>query len=356
MGDMKNYKCRGCGAPLQFDAATGKLTCDFCGSSYDPSEFVLDTKEAVEAREQEASQWGVAQGMKSYVCPSCGAELICDAQTAATSCPYCGNNAVMPGQFSGARQPEFILPFQVTKDQAVAALKEHYKGKILLPKAFKSGNQIQKIQGVYVPFWLFDRDAEGEARYEGTNSSSYRQGDYVITETEHYRVVRRGNISFKKVPVDASGRMPDDYMDSIEPFDYKELQDFSTAYMPGFLADKYDVEREDASGRADLRCENSLESALRRTISGYESVDLQQKDIQVKPKQAHYAMLPVWLLSTRWRDKAYLFAINGQTGKLVGDLPADKGKLYGIFWSIFLGLGTLLSIFFASGLDAWIFD
>ena len=147
MGDMNHYKCRGCGAPLQFDAATGKLTCDFCGSSFDPSEYAEDTKEAVEKREQEASQWGVAEGMKSYVCPSCGAELICDENTAATSCPYCGNNAVMPGQFSGARQPEFILPFKITKDQAVAALKEHYKGKILLPKAFKSGNQIQKIQG-----------------------------------------------------------------------------------------------------------------------------------------------------------------------------------------------------------------
>ena len=350
MGDMNNYKCRACGAPLVFDPAAGKLSCEFCGSSFDPAEYELEDPAAAAEKDQEASQWGVAEGMKSYVCPSCGAELICDENTAATSCPYCGNNAVIPGQFSGIRQPEFILPFKVTKQQAKNALKQHYQGKILLPKAFKSQNQIEKIQGVYVPFWLFDRDASGFAAYEASNSHSHREGDYIITETEHYRVAREGNISFQKVPVDASSKMPDDYMDSIEPYDYGELKKFSPAYMPGYLADKYDVERQDASSRADLRCENSLEAALRETVTGYGSVMLEKKDIHVAPRDAHYAMLPVWLLSTRWRDKSYLFAINGQTGKLVGDLPADKGKLRSIFWSTFLILGFVLSLMFGSSI------
>ena len=353
MGDFSNYKCRGCGAPLSYDAGTGKLRCAFCGGSYDPSEYEEEAPEEAEKRDREAAQWGVAEGMKSYSCPSCGAELICDEHTAVTSCPYCGNNAVLPGQFSGARQPEFILPFKVTREQAIARLKQHYKGKILLPKAFKSQNQIRKIQGVYVPFWLFDRDAEGSTEYEATNSSSHRSGDYIITETRHYRVSRAGRIAFQKVPVDASSKMPDDYMDSIEPYDYGELQDFSTAYMPGFLADKYDVERKDATNRADLRCENSLEAALRSTVTGYESVTPLHKEIHVTPRQAHYAMLPVWLLTTRWRDQAYLFAINGQTGRLAGDLPADQGKLHGVFWGTFLILGLVLSVFFGDSISQW---
>ena len=352
MGNMSDFKCRACGAPLAFDGATGKLRCDFCGSSFDPSEYELQDQPAEEKADQEG-QWGVAEGMKAYVCPSCGAELICDDSTAATSCPYCGNNAVMPGQFSGIHKPEFILPFKVTKNQAMDALKEHYKGKFLLPKSFKKENQVKKIQGVYVPFWLFDRDAEGSAEYEATKSKSHREGDYVITETQHYQVRRGGNISFRKIPVDASSKMPDDYMDSIEPYDYNELKEFSAAYMPGYLADKYDVERKDASGRADLRCENSLESALKNTITGYSTVNLEKKQIRVTPRQAHYAMLPVWLLSTKWRDKIYLFAINGQTGKLVGDLPEDKGKLHGVFWGIFLLGGLILSLLFGDSIGSW---
>ena len=352
MGEMNDYKCRACGAPLAFDGASGKLKCDFCGSSFDPSEYELQDQ-APEEKTSEEGQWGVAEGMKAYVCPSCGAELICDDSTAATSCPYCGNNAVMPGQFSGIHKPEYILPFKITKDQAMKALKEHYKGKFLLPKAFKTENQVKKIQGVYVPFWLFDRDAEGSAEYEATKSQSHREGDYVLTETEHYRVRRAGNISFRKIPVDASSKMPDDYMDSIEPYHYDELKEFSAAYMPGYLADKYDVERKDASGRADLRCENSLESALKNTITGYSTVNLEKKQIHVKPRQAHYAMLPVWLLSTKWRDKIYLFAINGQTGKLVGDLPEDKGKLHGVFWGIFLLGGLILSLLFGDSIGSW---
>ena len=352
MGDMDNFKCRACGAPLAFDPETGKLQCEFCGSSFDPGEYEMQDPAAEEAREEEASQWGVAEGMKAYVCPSCGAELICDDSTAAASCPYCGNNAVMPEQFTGIHKPEFILPFKVTKEQAMAALKEHCKGKALLPKAFKNQNQIKKLQGVYVPFWLFDRDASGYAIYNASNTHSHREGDYVITETEHYKVSRAGGISFRKVPVDASSKMPDDYMDSIEPYNYEDLKEFSSAYMPGYLADKYDVDRKDACSRADVRCENSLESALRETVTGYGSVALDHKNISIQPKNAHYAMLPVWLLSTRWRDKTYLFAINGQTGKMVGDLPVDKGKLHGIFWSIFLIGGLVLSLLFGDAIGS----
>ena len=355
MGDMNHYKCPACGAPLVFDGGTGKLQCEFCGSSYEPKAFEEERKAQASASEEEAetSQWGVEEGMKAYSCPSCGAQVICDQTTAATSCPYCGNNAVIPRQFEGAMKPQYILPFKITKDQAIAALKEHYKGKILLPKAFKNQNQIKKIQGVYVPFWLFDRDTEGQASYEATRSSSHRDGDYIVTETRHYRISRAGGISFRKVPVDASSKMPDDYMDSIEPYNYGDLQEFSPVYMPGYLADQYDVEQKDASGRADLRCENSLESALRNTVTGYDTVITQGKNIQVTPKGASYAMLPVWLLSTRWHKNSYLFAINGQTGKLVGNLPADKTRLHSIFWSTFLITGLLLSLFFADNIGAW---
>ena len=190
---VTNYQCPACTGPLHYSAKSGKLECDYCGSSFDVAdiEALYAHKEAeAAAAEAEAAQaaaqsgnvggwdtsglssdWGAdADGLRVYSCPSCGAELICDESTAATSCPYCGNPTVVPGQFSGALRPDFILPFRLTKDDAVQALRTHYKGKPFLPKSFTSANHIEQIQGVYVPFWLFDGGAEGEVDYKAANS------------------------------------------------------------------------------------------------------------------------------------------------------------------------------------------
>ena len=247
---VTNYQCPACTGPLHFSAETGKLVCDYCSSAYDVAEIealyaqkeaeAAAAKEAADAKAEAAkadaaadggwdtsglsSDWGAdADGLRVYGCPSCGAELICDETTAATSCPYCGNPTVVPGQFSGALKPEFVLPFRMTKDDAVRALRAHYRGKPFLPRSFTAGNHIEEIQGVYVPFWLFDGGAEGEVDYKAANSRTYRDDDYEVTETDHYDVHRGGSIAFEKIPVDASSKMPDDHMDSIEPFDYTQM-------------------------------------------------------------------------------------------------------------------------------------
>lgn len=126
------------------------------------------------------------EGMKAYNCPSCGAQLICDATTAATSCPYCGNPTVVPGQFAGTLKPDFVIPFKVSREDAIQRLKQHYKGKVFLPKSFSSENHLQEISGVYVPFWMFSGEAEGDAHFDATRSRTYKSGDYRITETDHY--------------------------------------------------------------------------------------------------------------------------------------------------------------------------
>ena len=295
---VTNYQCPGCTGPLHFVGASGKLECEYCGASYDVAEIeaLYAEKEeraaaAQQAAEEKASKkkeasadggdwdtsgfsddWGEEGAhMKAYSCPSCGAELICDESTAATSCPYCGNPTVVPGQFSGQLKPDFIIPFKLSREDAIKALREHYKGKILLPKTFTNENHVQEIRGVYVPFWMFDGKAMGDARYEATRSHSYTSGDYEITKTEHFDIYRAGSVTFEKVPVDASSKMPDDHMDSIEPYDYKGLKSFSTAYLPGFLADKYDVSVEESRERADQRCEGTLEAALRGSVKGYDT-------------------------------------------------------------------------------------
>ena len=365
---VTNYQCPGCTGPLHFVGASGKLECEYCGASYDVAEIeaLYAEKEEKAAAAQQAAEekaaeqkkasadggdwdtsgfsddWGEEGAhMKAYSCPSCGAELICDESTAATSCPYCGNPTVVPGQFSGELRPDYIIPFKLSKEDAVKALKAHYKGKIFLPKSFTNENHVQEIRGVYVPFWMFDGKADGNAHYEATRSHSYVSGDYEITETEHYEVYRAGSVSFEMVPVDASSKMPDDHMDSIEPYDYEDMNAFSTAYLPGFLADKFDVTAEDSRQRADSRCAGTLRSALEKTVSGYETCSARESNTTIKRGKVHYALMPVWMLNTKWHGKDFLFAMNGQTGKLVGDLPVDKGRYWAMFFAIAVPLSAI---------------
>ena len=374
---VTNYQCPACTGPLHYSAKSGKLECDYCDSSFDVAEIealyarkeaeaaaakqAADAKaEAAPAAKAEAAEaaaasggwdtsdlsrdWGAeADGLRVYSCPSCGAELICDQSTAATACPYCGNPAIVPGQFSGALRPDYILPFRLSKDDAVQALRAHYKGKPFLPRSFTSANHIEQIQGVYVPFWLFDGGAEGAASYRASNTNVFETGDYEITETRHYHVVRAGSLAFEKIPVDASSKMPDDHMDSIEPFDYAQLRPFSTAYLPGYLADKYDVTIDDSRDRADTRCRETLAQALRDTVTGYGACVTEREDIALRRGKVHYALLPVWMLSTKWRGQDFLFAMNGQTGKLVGDLPTDRGRFWGMFAAIAAPLTVALT-------------
>lgn len=361
---VTNYQCPACMGPLHFVGESGRLECEYCGSSYDVAEIEAlyaerdNPQQAIERANSEQStpsadggewdtsgfseDWGSeSDSMKAYSCPSCGAELICDTSTAATSCPYCGNPSIVPGQFAGQLRPDFIIPFKLSKEDAVKVLKQHYKRKIFLPKSFAQENHVQEIKGIYIPFWMFDGEAEGEAYYETTRCHTYRSGDYEIRETEHFDVYRAGSLSFEKIPVDASKKIPDDYMESIEPYDYQDLKQFSTAYLPGFLADKFDVTVEQCWQRADQRCKGSFSSALRNTVSGYDTCTLINDSINLKRGKVHYVLMPVWMLNTKWKGKNFLFAMNGQTGKLVGDLPVSWSK----FWCLFAAIAVPLSLF-----------
>ena len=358
---ITNYQCPSCTGPLRFDGASGMLACDYCGSKFtvqeiealyrDKDEAAAAASAAAQAQaEQQAqepdyapSNWAEDEGLRVYNCPSCGAELICDETTAATSCPYCNNPSIVPGQLSDMLKPDWVIPFKLDKEAAKKALKNYYRGKKLLPNAFSDRNHIEEIKGVYVPFWLFDGTVDADMRFQGTRVNSVTTGREIITTTEYYRVRRSGLVSFDKIPADASSKMPDAHMDAIEPFDYSELKPFSNAYLPGFLADKYDVKPEDCYARVDLRAQNTAEELIAGTVSGYSSCTPESRQISVRRTRTSYALLPVWLLATNYDGKNYLFAMNGQTGKLIGDLPVSKGKMLAWFAGIALPLMALLA-------------
>ena len=336
-----NYQCPACGGPLRYDGGKGKLVCDHCDSEFEVAQIEAMFATAEAKAEERAAGAGAQTLDGGYVCASCGAQLMTDGTVAVSRCPYCGNQTMQAATFTGDFKPDLVIPFKLDHKAAVAALDEHYKGKILLPREFKTGNHIDEVQGVYVPFWLYDTEAAGSAVFEATRSRTHYEGDDEVIETDHFTVERDGAMSFARVPVDGSTKMPDAHMDAIEPYDYEALVPFSVAYMPGFVANRYDEDADACRERAQKRIDSSVEQALQASVEGYDTVSCESCDVEKKWADPVYALMPVWMLGTTWEGQQFLFAMNGQTGRLVGDLPIDKKK------RALIGLGVFAAFFAA---------
>ncbi|MBR3786746.1 MAG: IBR domain-containing protein [Firmicutes bacterium] len=362
MSGMEQFKCPSCGGAVEFNAGTQNLKCPYCDSEFDIE--ALKTKEEAKAQKKDdqfswdemaSNQWaeGETDGLKVYACKACGGEIVGDENMGATTCPYCGNQIVMTGQFSGVLKPDYIIPFKYDKKQAKAAFEEFIRSRQFVPKMFTTQKHIDEIKGIYVPFWLFDADAEGEATYDATVTHITTNGKYQTTEIKHYSATREGTMKFNKVPVDGSSRIADDMMESIEPFYFDEAVEFNTAYLAGYAADKYDVSDENSIERANERIKKSVELALEQTVTGYrkgrhveiyDAVTPEWSSVDIQNGKAKYALYPVWMLSATYKGKPYTFAMNGQTGKFIGDLPADEGALKKFFWKRTAVIGTIIYV------------
>lgn len=353
MSDLKQYKCPGCGGSIEFDSGTQKMKCPYCDSEFDVA-AIAEHDEAVKNKDDveliwettPGSQWqaGEQENLRVYSCKSCGGEIVGDAQTAATTCPYCDSPVIMKGQLSGNLRPDFVIPFKLDKEQAKAGLAKHLKGKLLLPKVFKDENHIDEIKGVYVPFWLFDADVDADIRYKATRVHTWSDSRYIYTRTSFYSIARAGQVVFEKVPVDGSKEMQDEMMESIEPFNFNEAVDFDTAYLSGYLADRYDITANQSIERANQRVKKSTENAFASTVNGYSTVIPEHSNIKTANGKAKYALYPVWILNTSWNGNKYTFAMNGQTGKFAGDLPMDKGLYYKWLFGVWAAASLVLFV------------
>lgn len=343
MAQTLQYQCPCCGGAIEFNSTSQKMVCPWCDTEYEPEALSsydqvlheqVDDQLNWETKAGEEWQEGETEGLHVYTCSSCGGEIVTDEVTGATACPWCDNPVVVTAQFAGALKPDFVIPFKLDKKAAMDALKKHYSGKRLLPKVFCDENHIEEVKGIYVPFWLFDADAEANIRYRATRTRIWSDSRYNYTEVSHFAVLRGGAVGFERVPVDGSSKMEDALMESIEPYDFSEVVPFQTAYLSGFLADKYDVDADASIERANERIKKSTEEVFADTVHGYHTVVPENSSIRLQNGTAKYALYPVWLLNTKWNGNTYTFAMNGQTGKLVGDLPLDKAAyrrwLFGI--------------------------
>ncbi len=355
MSQLQQYKCPACGGKLEFESGSQKMACPYCST-----EFEIETirqMQDLESNDQSDdilwertsnNEWQESElaGMKVYSCNSCGGEIVCDEHTASSTCPYCDSPVIMSAQFSGGDRPDLIIPFQLDKKAAVQKFKKHIVGYgKFVPKLFKDENHIKEIKGLYVPFWLFDTHTKGQAQYIGTRTRSWSDSDYNYVQTSYYSIIREGELSFENVPADGASQLDDELMQSIEPFDLSDAVMFNTMYMSGYMADKYDVDVDEAALVVNERIRNSTADILAGSAhSDYETLRTKNCTIQLNQGSSKYVFYPVWILNTLYQDKKLQFAMNGQTGKFVGDIPIDWG--IAVQWFFIYWIGSAAVVYF----------
>lgn len=262
-----------------------------------------------------------------YICHNCGAELITSPEVTATACSYCDAPMVLGDRLSGSMAPALVVPFSISKRQAEEAFRKWCKKGKLTPNEFQQASRMKSLTGMYVPFWLYDANGRGEGHFHATKTHSYRSGDYQITETKHYNVYRKVSLNYDKIPVDASKKMPDKMMDDLEPFDYKDLTNFAPGYLSGYISEKYDFTDMQLFPRLQERTNSYTQNYLMSTIKGYSSVTATGSHYETRKRNSYYTLLPVWMFAHQYKGKEYIYAMNGQTGVVIGKPPISTAKI-----------------------------
>lgn len=342
MDSTVTYKCLGCGAGLLFDAARQTFACEFCLSEFTEEELM-----AANVREETEDY---SSQIDEYICSSCGAEVIADKNTAATFCYYCHNPVVLKGQVSGDFRPAKIIPFKLSREDAREEFLRYAKKKKFVPRDYFTADHFDKISGVYYPFWVVDADTDSCMDAKGKIIRTWRSGDYRYTETSTYAVARRGSIHFEDISSSAISTEDRAMLEGILPYPKEEYKDFLMPYLQGFLAKKRDMAREALYNDVKGKMNRYATEVLRGTVRGYDRLTVEKTDVSVLKSHWEYSLLPVWVLTyikkgkTKDKDKTYIYAMNGNTGKVYGEFPVSIPKLLLMAGGIFLGVFALISL------------
>ena len=324
------FRCKSCGGNTVYSPERKQMYCPYCEST--------DNEECIPSEE-------------TILCPACGGELKVGDYNAALRCEYCDSYVILEERTTGQYEPKMLLPFTKGHKDAEQILKENFGRRRFLPDDFLSDAKLSGMEGMYVPFFLYDFDVRYTISAIGHKVRTWTSGSYQYTEDSTYKVERSMIVPIEKMPVDASYEKPDPVMDLMEPYDYSQLQDFDPKYLSGFLAERYNMESEALLPRVQGKARDDAKSITESTISGYSSVTSRADAVSFRHNSTTYAMFPVWTYFYKYMDKMYPFYINGQTGKLVGDPPQSRIKMLlysgtvmaGIFcilimWNVIMGL------------------
>lgn len=327
------YKCPNCGGDLRFDPESQSYKCEYCRSGFSQEE--LDQM----APEEETAAL-------LYHCPSCGAEIVTDETTTATFCYYCHNPVVLSGKMQGEYHPDQVIPFAIDREKALEIFNQWIGQKKYIPKAFYSPEQIEKMSGIYFPYWLFGCQVEGRLDAEATKLKTWVSGNTQFVQTEKFDVSRAGRMPVEYVTRNALKKANRQLVEGVLPFEMEGLKPFSMGYLSGFQAENRDMDRQEFEEEVEQEVREFAAGSLKREIGAYDSINVRSQSADIRNPEWKYTLMPVWTLTYKDRkhDKIYYFACNGQTGKVCGELPVDNGRLMTLFASIFIPLFVILLI------------
>lgn len=331
------YKCKNCGGPVMYSATAQKFTCEYCGSMFEEQELKdflasLESEGLAPPQEEEEVVPAVQSGQEGeylmYNCPSCGAEIVTDTTTVATNCYYCHNPIILAGKLDGNQMPDKVIPFSVDKKKALSSFDTWVGGKRYVPASFYSKDEVEKINGVYFPYWLYDTTSHVDVDREGEETYTKREGDYRVTYRRRYRVVRKGDLSITNLPKAALKKSNKKLVENVMPFDFDRAIGFNKSYLSGFLAERKDIEPEELRSSIEEDVFRYSQEVTTQSMDR-DRVPVQKGDVTWERGSFHYALLPVWTITYNDKDsnKIFSFSVNGQSGKVVGELPIDKVKL-----------------------------
>ncbi len=320
------YNCPNCGAELYFNADKQKLCCEFCLSEYTDEEIkATDAAQIAENKAHNAEDF--CAHMDEYACPNCGAEVIADENTAASICIYCQSPIMLKGKLSGQFMPDKIVPFAYGKDEAINKFRDFIKKKWFLPKNFAKKEQLEKISGIYYPFWVTDADTYAEMSADCTRVRTWVSGNTRYRETSYYRATREGDIHFEDIVTSAISDADKAMLEGILPFPSNALQPFSMPQLSGFTAKKRDIERSALSEEVRNKMNDYAQTLLFGTVNDYTTKVPRYTKVSIHKSHWEYALMPIWMLSYKTRKRNYIYAMNGYTGKIYGELPISIKKL-----------------------------
>ena len=338
-----SYKCPNCDGPLKFDPDKQLFTCEYCLGEFPPAQVQQmnrqkEQHETYDEREMKHSeqvrQEAKAQGIDdsdeypvSYTCPSCGAEVVTTSTTAATTCFYCYNPIVLGSRLSGEFNPDRVVPFELSKEKAVDRFLAMCGKRWFLPKGFTGKSQVEKLNGVYFPYWFADEQKSAVLTATGKKIRTWRSGNKEYTETRIFHVVRGGDVIINNVFERALKNESRDMLQSVHPYDMKKAQPFAMSYLSGFQAEKRDLDKKDVEPVIEQKMHQYAEQALKNTMEGYDVIETDSFNERTDLSAYTYNLLPVWMMTYKYNGEIIPFAINGQTGKAYGQLPVAAGKL-----------------------------
>ena len=249
---------------------------------------------------------------------------------------------MLSGKLEGEYLPDGIIPFKITKEEATEKFIEWIQKKKFVPGGFYSKRHIEKMSGVYFPYWLYGCETESYMNGTARDVRIWRVGDIEYTETKTFEIRRAGKVSFKHLPKTALQKAQNAMLKGIFPYEFGALEKFHMGYLSGFQAEKRDIDKESFTAQVRQEIQKFAEKRMRDTITGRNSFSMESQNHRISEEDFRYILLPVWVLTYRQSSQVYYFAMNAQTGEIVGKLPIDNKKLFGLGGIIFAAVFAVL--------------